>query len=176
MTIKKLFLIMLFLPGIGYAQTSINDSIKYYYYYAYAQSNAVGDHQAAIKAYSQILRLDPRDDEALMQRAWEKAHIKDYAGAEADYTRVLKLDPGSIAAIFGRAESCAKQKKYSDALRDNDMLIQMEPLNPSYYTNRGLNKVKLNDVNGACVDFEKAMELGGNLAVVLIRQYCLELY
>jgi tetratricopeptide (TPR) repeat protein len=173
---RQLFWIFLFLPVIGLSQKSIGDSIKYYYFYAYAQSNAVGDHWEAIKAYSQILRLDPRDDEALMLRAWEKTHIRDFAGAEADYTRVLKLDPGSIAAIFGRAEACAKQKKYAEALRDNDMLISMEPGNPSYYTNRGLNKVKLENLTGACDDFEKAMDLGGVYAGVLIRQYCLELY
>lgn len=175
--IKRLLTwIVLLLPFIGIAQTSIDDSIKYYYYYAYAQSNAVGDHREAIKAYTKILRLDPKDDEALMWRASEKMHIHDYAAAENDYTRVLQLDPGRIAAIFGRAESRAQQKKYTDAIRDNNMLISMEPGNPSYYTNRGLNKVKLNDPYGACADFEKAESLGGVYATVLKTQYCLELY
>ena len=52
----------------------------------------------------------------------------------------------------------------------------MEPGNPSYYTNRGLNKIHLNDISGACDDFEKAKSMGGVYAAVLIRQYCLELY
>lgn len=169
-------LLILLFPVFGFAQMNINDSIRYYYFFAYAQTNAIGDYREAIKAYTKILRLDPKDDEALMMRAGQKMRIRDYAGAESDYTKAMQLDPGRIAAIFGRAESRAKQKKYADAIRDNNLLIGMEPYNPSYYTNRGLNKVKLEDINGACEDFEKAKSLGGVYAAVLIRQFCLELY
>jgi tetratricopeptide (TPR) repeat protein len=166
----------LLIPFVTTAQTAIDDSIRYYYFFAYAQTNAVGDNREAIKAYSKILRLDPKDDEALMMRAKNKRGIGDYTGAESDYTRVLQLDPGSIAAIAGRSECRAKLKKYADAIRDNNLLISMEPGNPSFYTNRGLNKVQLNDLQGACDDFEKAKFLGGVYAAVLIRQFCLELY
>ncbi len=168
--------IMLLIPFFTAAQTPIDDSIRYYYYFAYAQTNAVGDNREAIKAYTKILRLDPKDDEALMMRAKNKRAIGDYAGAGNDYTRVLQLDPGSIAAIAARSECSAILKKYADAIRDNNLLISMEPGNPSYYTNRGLNKVQLNDIQGACDDFEKAKFLGGVYAAVLIRQFCLELY
>jgi len=168
--------LMLIIPFVSFSQTNIDDSIRYYYYFAYAQANAIGDNGEAVKAYTKILRIDPRDDEALMMRARNKMHMADYAGAENDYSRVLLLDPGSIAALFGRAESRAKQKKYKDAISDNNLLISMEPGNPSYYTNRGLNKIKLNDLSGACEDFEKAKFLGGVLAPIMIRQYCLELY
>lgn len=175
---RKAFILLsvLFCHAGLLAQTSINDSIRYYYYFAYAQFNAVGDDEEAVNTYSRILRLDPKDDEAVILRARCRMHMKDYAGAEKDYTRVLQLDPGSIAAMYGRAEARALQKKYADAISDNDLMIRLEPTNPSYYTNRGLNKVHLKDFAGACEDFETAKSLGGVYAAVLIKQYCQELY
>jgi len=42
----------------------------------------------------------------------------------------------------------------------------------AYYNNRGLTKIELNDKEGACLDWAKALQLGHSDAIFSLEQHC----
>ncbi|MCW5923300.1 MAG: hypothetical protein KIS77_13225 [Saprospiraceae bacterium] len=43
---------------------------------------------------------------------------------------------------------------------------------PEAFLNRGIAKVKLEQISEACIDFQEAKKLGNNFAIDYIQKYC----
>jgi tetratricopeptide (TPR) repeat protein len=68
---------------------------------------------------------------------------------------------------------------YNDAIGDYDKALDLKPKNMMDYSdwvrnyfNRGVAKYYLQDIAGACKDWEKALELGFGPAHDYITKYC----
>ncbi|MEI7500106.1 MAG: hypothetical protein WCK84_06605 [Bacteroidota bacterium] len=175
MKTKYLILVAMLVPFIGAGQTIIKrDSLKYYKFHAEAQFDMVGDYATTIYWLNKAIRLDPKDDELYLMRAFSKGRLDDWKGREADYSIVISLDPGNVAAYTGRASARVKLKKYREAISDYDWLLDVDPHYYGFYLDRGICKWELREKDDACRDYRQASRLGSVFAYVLIMEHCLE--
>ena len=61
---------------------------------------------------------------------------------------------------------------YRGAIDDFSKAIEINPKDSKAYSMRGIAKYKINDKNGACLDWSKAGELGEDNAYNIIRKFC----
>lgn len=110
-----------------------------------------------------------------------KYQIGDYIKAIKYFNEALKVKPNTqnfmIFSYLGNAQS--KLHRYEDALGSYDRALQLRPTNVMNYSNwvrnyfnRGVIKYYLNDMSGACQDWNRALELGFGTAYQYIQEYC----
>ena len=63
-------------------------------------------------------------------------------------------------------------KDYYGAIADYTKAIELDPNYRNAYTNRGINKENLGDLNGACADWKKAARLGDADAAKWVANQC----
>ena len=175
MKTKFLILSVIMLPLMGWGQViSKKDSLSYYKFHAEAEFQMVGDNVSTIYWLNKAIRLDPKDDELFLMRAFAKGGLNDWKGREADYSIVIDLDPGNIAAYTGRASARVNLKKYQEAISDYTWLLDVDPNYYGFYLDRGFCKWQLKDKDGACADYRSASYMGSPAAYVLVMENCLE--
>ncbi|MFA6315923.1 MAG: tetratricopeptide repeat protein [Elusimicrobiota bacterium] len=60
-----------------------------------------GEHREALKRYDSILRLKPKDPDALTGRGWCRYYLGDRKAARRDFQQALALRPGHRPALHG---------------------------------------------------------------------------
>ncbi len=110
-----------------------------------------------------------------------KYRVGDYIKAIDYFEKALALNPNAqdfmLYAYLGNAQS--KLHRYNDAVSSYDQALSINPSNVMQYSNwvrnyfnRGVAKYYLNDMEGACKDWNKALELGFGPAHDYIMEYC----
>lgn len=105
----------------------------------------------------------------------------DYTNAISYFKKAVAQKPDTddfmIYAFRGNAYS--KKEMYNDAISDFDRALSLQPKDIMDYSNwvrnyfnRGVSKFYLNDLDGACKDWNKALELGFGQAHDYIMEYC----
>ena len=106
---KKLLLLLLCVPLIGFGQTS-----EEYFDRAYDYAEN-GEYQLAIDNYTKAIRIDPDDATAYYNRGVAYYDLGNYEDAIADYTRAIRIDPDYADAYFNRGLSYKKLENYEDS-------------------------------------------------------------
>ena len=110
-----------------------------------------------------------------------KYQTGDFIKAIKYFNEALKIKPDTknfmLFSYLGNAQS--KLHRYEDALGSYDRALQLRPTGVMEYSNwvrnyfnRGVIKYYLNDMRGACGDWNKALELGFGTAYQYIQEYC----
>jgi ATPase family associated with various cellular activities (AAA)/AAA lid domain len=81
----------------------------------------------ALVNFSNAIKVEPKNDEYYMYRAFLLEQQDCYYGAIADYTTAYDLDPDVIDYLFWRAEAYRIVSRYDDALDDLMMVQRMNP-------------------------------------------------
>ena len=125
-------------------------------------SNALGlvllfkkDYPDALKAFSDALRLDAGFVEARNNRGvvnMEAGHLED---AEADFQAVLDGPPSpeKANAHYNLGLLCRRREAWRDAEREFSLALADTPDNGRALRERGLARMKLDDLRGALEDF-----------------------
>ena len=175
---------------------------KFIYYALSDIYSAKGDLEKASICYRQILRFDqgnivatnglrkfyeeqkriiqpgmedPQDQEAKQKfnNANEQYKKGDIPGAMRLYDEAIRLSPDYFKAYNNRGiVKAAALKNFKEAIEDFSRAIQINPDYADAYLGRGTSKLELNDIAGACQDWQKAMTLGNRQAAMLIQRYC----
>lgn len=66
----------------------------------------------------------------------------------------------------------SKEGNYAGAIDHFTNAININPQDIDALYNRGIMKIKLNDINGACIDFNTIRSLDSSDADVLLKKYC----
>ena len=105
----------------------------------------------------------------------------DWPSAIDYFNEALKInpDPDDFLIYSFRGNARSKMQKYNDAIDDFDKALDMQPKDIMDYSNwvknyfnRGVAKYYLDDLDGACKDWNKALELGFGQAHDFIMDYC----
>jgi len=110
-----------------------------------------------------------------------KYQTGDYIKAIDYFEKALDANPKTkdfmVYSYMGNAQS--KLHRFNDAVGSYNRALQMKPDNIMDYSNwvrnyfnRGVAKYYLDDMNGACIDWRKALELGFGPAHDYILEYC----
>jgi tetratricopeptide (TPR) repeat protein len=118
---KKLLLVLLALPLIGFGQTAEDYFNKAGDYYENEQ------YQLAIDNVTEAITINPDYADAYYNRGFVYAHLENYTAAIADFTSAIKIDPDAADAYVNRGIAkeksgqsyCSDYKKACD-LGDNE--------------------------------------------------------
>ena len=118
---KKLLLVLLALPLIGFSQTAEEYFNKAY---DYAENE---QYQLAIDNLTAALKINSDFSEAYYNRGISYYNLENYTAAIADYTSALKINPDDADAYRNRGLSKAKsgQSSCSDYKRACDLGVEV---------------------------------------------------
>ncbi|MEQ9354179.1 tetratricopeptide repeat protein [Coleofasciculus chthonoplastes] len=134
----------------------------------------LGDYQAALNAYNQVLNLDPNYTEAYNQRSTVRSAMGDYQGAIADLETVKTLslttpfspEPVSVATDEPTPQEYHKigvhklnQEDFHGAIEAFNYVLQHNQNNATVLTCRGFAYRRLGDKLRAIEDFQKAAKV-----------------
>lgn len=126
--------------------------------------NYLGDYSGCLQDCEKVLEIDPSMNSVYLYIATIKWIHNDPQGTISAISKFIDRDANNPDGYLQRALAEEKIKDYNASLKDFNKLIEhMSPDNIYYknsYSLRGDLKLKLNDKNGACDDFHKALQLG----------------
>jgi len=120
------------------------------------------EHNAAIAAFTQAIRLEPNLARAYAYRAqaWGAKHVR--AQEIADLDQAILLDPGNASYRLARAASWTSQGRHDQAMVDYDDAIRLEPNNPALYVARGNEWRRHLKLDLAVAEYDRAIQLDPN--------------
>jgi tetratricopeptide (TPR) repeat protein len=153
----------------GFLQAYENRGVAKYYLEEYGQ---------ALDDFNKALKINPEDYNTYGRRGWSKYHLNDLPGAISDFTKALEgvKDKGQYFNVRGESEY--RLQDYHKAMADFTRVIRFwykdrdERSNAFYW--RGLTEIDLGEKENGCLDLNKAVKLGNEKAVALIKVYCKE--
>jgi len=129
------------------------------------------EYKAAIVNYNKAIELNPDYANGYNNRAMCKFHLEEYKEAIQDLNKEIELNPNDFEAYYNRGKSKAELKDYEGALNDFNKAIELIPkfadvskISDIYY--------KLGHIDGACLDWKKAEELGDKETKEMIKRFC----
>ncbi len=120
------------------------------------------DFTGAIADLNMVISLNPQHDDAYCYRGLFSFFLKDYIGAIIDYDFLVKKDPNEVSYYSNRAIVKSFFGDHYGAIADYDMAIHLNPNDTLVfrkYYNRMKEKEKIEDYEGAKVDYEKSESL-----------------
>lgn len=142
-------------------------------YLSLAQSKfEAGDYRSALKVFDTLVNRNPKNEYALTYRGASKINTNDFSGAIKDLDEAIKLNPKSYIAYNFRGTAKGGLKQNVEAIKDFDLCIKLKVNYASVYVNRAAIKMASKDKRGACEDLNKADQLGSEIAIQYLQQFC----
>ena len=118
-----------------------------------------GDYDRAIAAFSEAIRLDPKNVNAFGNRGIAYAKKGDNDRAIADYNDVVRLSPNYANAFLNRGIAYGKKGDNDRAIADFTEAIRLDPKNANAFFDRGIAYGKKGDNDRAIADYTEAIRL-----------------
>jgi tetratricopeptide (TPR) repeat protein len=131
-----------------------------------------GYYKGAEEDYTRALAVDDRDFEIWFNRGLAREKLKDWTGAYTDYTHAIELNEKLDKAWLGRGNVLTKLSKYNEAIEDFTVAILFRPDFALAFYNRAIAKEKLKQIGQACMDLNRAAELGMKVEARLKSKIC----
>lgn len=119
---------------------------------------------ATIDACTAIIRSNPRNDGAFVNRGIAYRRLGDLDRAIRDYDEAIRVNPRAADAFNNRGNAFRALDEHDHAMRDYDEAIRLDPHYAHALNNRGIIFLELGDANRAIVDFDRAIAEDGTYA------------
>ena len=119
----------------------------------------IGQQDAAIEAYSELIELYPRFGAAYSSRGGAYAKKGDLDAAIQDCSKAIEIDPSHANAYSNRGNAYAGIGHLDAAIRDFDKAIELDPNNADAYNNRGGAYFIKDELDNALADFTSAIAI-----------------
>jgi tetratricopeptide (TPR) repeat protein len=117
------------------------------------------DYSAAVRAFNDALRIDPRCVPAYIGRGTAERLLENFDGALADFNEALRLDPKNSEAHRERGCVHFQMKDFAKAMADFDVAIRCDPKNAAAYYWRGILHAHEHESLEAISDYDRAIRL-----------------
>ena len=117
------------------------------------------DYDAAVAAFTEAIRVNPKSADAFYKRGSAYARKGDSGKAVADYTEAIRLDPKYVAAYINRGAAYERNGAHDKAIPDYTEAIRLNPNDALPYCNRGAAYMMKGDREIAVADYTKAIRL-----------------
>lgn len=127
---------------------------------------------AALKSFAHYLQLQPNHWQTQLEIAdcyYLSGNFKD---AETQFEKLLRIDNNNLEVKYKLANTLARNRKYNKAVNYYNEIILAKPDFGSAFLNRGNAFFYLKNIHSACLDWQKAYELGAIQAKLMIDNYC----
>ncbi|MEM7714206.1 MAG: tetratricopeptide repeat protein [Cyanobacteria bacterium P01_A01_bin.68] len=117
------------------------------------------DYPGAIAAFSQAIKLNPKDTDAYNERGMTRVNSGDLKGALADYNKSISLQPSDAYAYMGRSFTHLKLQDKISAIADVNQAINIAPNYALPHLILGVIHYNFGDTERAVSTFNKASQL-----------------
>ncbi|MDY6896827.1 MAG: tetratricopeptide repeat protein [Cyanobacteriota bacterium] len=117
------------------------------------------DYPGAIAAFSQAIKLNPKDTDAYNERGMTRVQSGDLKGALADYNKSISLQPSDAYAYMGRSFTHLKLQDKISAIADVNQAINIAPNYALPHLILGVIHYNFGDTPKAVTTFNKASQL-----------------
>ena len=117
------------------------------------------DTDRRIRGCTALIRQDPRDAVAYLNRGSAYGDKGDYDLSIADHTKAIELDPKDEVAYNNRGNAYGAKGDYDGAIADYSKAIELDPKAADAYMNRGVTYKVKGDYDLAIADYTKIIEL-----------------
>ncbi len=124
--------------------------------FALQQQGRLADAKAT---YRDVLKLQPRQFDALHLSGVIAAQLGDYDEAVRLIGRALDVDPNNVGAHYNLGHVQEDMKRYGAAVKSYDRAIALKPDHAVAYNNRGTALKALGQFDAAVASFDKALAL-----------------
>jgi tetratricopeptide (TPR) repeat protein len=121
------------------------------------------EYAQAIRAYSEAIAINPRDDAAFLGRAIAQGANGNLEAALRDYQQAIRINPLLTVAYVGQGAILIQLNRHDEAIEACSRAIALDARNARAYFNRGVAREARHDPVGAAQDFEKAAQLDPRL-------------
>ena len=133
-----------------------------------------GEIQNSMNTYRLYLTYYPRDAEVNYETGRVLFEQERYLDALEYFNTCLNLDNTTAKYFVARGDAYLKTNTYKYAIRDYSMALDIDPKKGEVYYNKGIARFRSGDAEGACMDWEKAIQYGYNKAVIKREKFCKE--
>jgi tetratricopeptide (TPR) repeat protein len=135
--------------------------------YAYYKKD---EYQDAIADFSEAIRLDPTDAQALNGRCWMRAIVgRELRQALEDCNESLRLRANDAPTLDSRGFTCLKLGQLNHSISDYDGALGLDPTQAESYYGRGVAKLKKGDGHGGNADIAAAKVIQADIAEVFAK-------
>ena len=117
-----------------------------------------GQLNEAIRALSQVVKINPANLNGLTNLAIAQTQAEDYEGAEANYRKVIELNPDDFRPHFNLGNLYWQQEKYTAAKRAYEQVLQLKPDDGDVRYNLVMVHLATEDMDGALPLLEQLAE------------------
>ena len=156
----QIVIIYSMLCSVGLAAEQISSYVKECY-------KMDGDPDGQISTYSRVIdagQIANKHDFSLAyhMRALGYARKNDITKALSDIDRAIEIEPEYFAHYLNRANFLDALGKHDRAIEEYNNSIKLNEKCVDCYYNRGVSLGQHNDIDGAVINFKKAIELSPN--------------
>ena len=163
---------------LTYVKTGLSFAVKtpyraqLYYLRGLAERNLNHMEKASI-ALEQALSLNYNHDSVYKALAPIYAYeLRKYDKALASYDSIMDAEPNNIDHYLNRGFCYQKLNQHRTAIADFDYFMANKGVNGSVLYLKAISQVNLEEIDSACVNFNKSLDLGISNANTFINIYC----
>jgi tetratricopeptide (TPR) repeat protein len=112
----------------------------------------------AVALLSQVIKSDPTDVGAYINRGNAQASAGELGAAISDYSVAIRLEPDLVQAWYDRGTVLTNMGRFESAIADFTEAIRLKPDFAAAYCNRGLASSELAHYDDAIVDYSVGVE------------------
>ena len=128
----------------------------------------------AEQAFTKTINLDSGNAEAFNDRAYVRYRKQDFNNALVDCNHALALFPQFLNAYYNKGMIYLELKKPEIAIKTFDTTLALTNNFYFGYFYRGIAKKQINDMKGACDDWQQSVNRGFTMAQDTINKYCVK--
>ncbi len=117
------------------------------------------DLRGTMSDFEKVIELEPQNAMAYNNRGILRAQVGDLNRAVEDFSRVLAINPDDYLVLYQRAQIMVQLGQYRQALNDLNIVIAQYPNFGAGYQTRAIAKQKMNDEDGARLDYMTATKI-----------------
>lgn len=114
------------------------------------------DHFEAIKIFTKVLKIDPKDANALSQRGIAYLNIEKYDLSLKDMNNAVKYDPKYSFRYQSRGYLKTRMKDHEGAIKDYEKAVELDPTDGIAYNNLALAQEQMGWAKQAKANFDKS--------------------
>ncbi|MDH5561649.1 MAG: tetratricopeptide repeat protein [Deltaproteobacteria bacterium] len=104
-----------------------------------------GENKKSIEFFTEVLKLEPNNQAALISRGVAFHKIKDYLSAIKDFNRYVELNPKSEKAFCARGNAYLGLMQNERAIEDFNRAIELNPFYPTAFYSRSEYYKRIDD-------------------------------
>ena len=136
-----------------------------------------GNYEEAIAAYTEYLRLKPRDIKTIYNRGRAYEELGQYEKALTDFRKVIKEDPLNVNGYLSIANDYYHRlKDYENTIFFSDKALKFDENNVLGYTLKGKAHQKLGQLDEALTSYNAAISINKEFPDAYLSRGSLRIY